>query len=82
MATFVGTVLDMTARMPRSRIKSDFLKIRATTDQLERWRRASELARLDNDELDYSSWVRTTLNEAAKALEERHGTKAAKGGGR
>jgi len=63
-------------------MKNDFLKIRATTEQIERWRRASELARLDNDELDYSSWVRTTLNEAAKVLEERHGAGRGKGAGR
>jgi hypothetical protein len=77
-------------KKPKSHVKNEWLKVRATTVQLERWQRAAKLARLENDEVDYSNWVRTTLNDAAKALESRHGVvesggeamKQSKGGGR
>lgn len=65
-------------KKPTAHVKSGFLKIRATEAQLERWQRAGELAHLENEELDYSSWVRWTLNAAAKELEERHPLKRGK----
>ena len=55
-------------KKPKAQVKNDWLKVRATDDQLERWREAAEVARQENEELDFSAWVRTILNSASRAL--------------
>lgn len=53
--------------------KDDYLRVRVTEVQLERWQAAANLAREENDEIDFSTWVRGTLNAEARRLEERRG---------
>lgn len=74
----------MSPKKPKAQRKDGWLKVRATLDQLERWQAAADLARQKNDELDHSSWVRTTLNDAARLLEDeaKAAEKPKKGGSR
>ncbi len=64
-------------------MKSDFLRIRSTQERLQRWREAAAKAKdfEDDDDLDFSAWVRRTLNEAMEREAKRY-EKRGKGGGR
>lgn len=47
-------------------VKDSWLKVRVTEDRLDRWREAAQKAKEheDSDDLDFSEWVRRTLNRA------------------
>jgi hypothetical protein len=52
------------AKKAKAQVKSTFLKIRVTQERLQRWKDAAERAKSieDNDDLDFSAWVRRALN--------------------
>lgn len=46
--------------------RTERLMIRVSPEKLETWRRAAEVARQADPELDFSAWVRRALDAAAK----------------
>jgi hypothetical protein len=50
-------------------VKSTFLKVRVTSERLERWKEAAAKAKAaeDSDDLDFSEWARRALNQAMEA---------------
>jgi len=53
-------------KKPDQERRSALLKVRVTEEQLERYRKAAELAREDDENLDFSDWVRKWLNIGAR----------------
>ena len=55
--------------------KGEFLKIRVTADRLQRWKDAAAKAkaREDDEDLDFSAWVRRALNRAEREESARPG---------
>lgn len=62
-------------------VKSTFLKVRVTSERLERWKEAAAKAKVaeDSDDLDFSEWARRALNQAMEAEAAGRATKR-KGG--
>jgi hypothetical protein len=56
------------ARKEPDDVKAEFLKIRVTTDRLRRWKEAAAAAKAyeENEDLDFSAWVRRALNRVAE----------------
>jgi hypothetical protein len=80
----VGTLWVVTpVRKDPDDVKSDFLKVRTTQERLQRWREAATRAKEyeDDDDMDFSAWVRRALNEAMEREGKRY-EKPKKGGGR